>query len=86
MTGSRHPGAHRAHGIACHSGNLLIGTALVDQQPERCPFPKWQGSQSASEGAYVFPVDIEARLDDRERAILARMRRLRDLEATDKVP
>ncbi len=31
-------------------------------------------------GAFVFPVDIEARLDDRERQILARMRRLRDLE------
>ncbi len=29
-------------------------------------------------GQFVFPVDIEARLDDRERAILARMRRLRD--------
>ncbi|HMJ80481.1 MAG TPA: holo-ACP synthase [Candidatus Dormibacteraeota bacterium] len=28
-------------------------------------------------GAYVFPVDIEARLDDRERRILARMDRLR---------
>ena len=33
-------------------------------------------------GAFVFPVDIEARLDDRERAILARTRRLRDLEAS----
>ena len=33
-------------------------------------------------GEFVFPVDIEARLDDRERAILARMRRLRDLEAS----
>ena len=33
-------------------------------------------------GAFVFPLDIEARLDDRERAILARMRRLRDLEAS----
>jgi hypothetical protein len=30
-------------------------------------------------GAYVFPVDIEARLDDRERRILARMDRLRAL-------
>ena len=30
-------------------------------------------------GAFVFPVDIEARLDDRERQILARMERLRDL-------
>ena len=33
-------------------------------------------------GAFVFPVDIEARLDDRERQILTRMRRLRDLEAS----
>jgi hypothetical protein len=31
-------------------------------------------------GAYVFPVDIEARLEDRERAVLARIKRLRDLE------
>ncbi|MFI5291854.1 MAG: holo-ACP synthase [Candidatus Limnocylindrales bacterium] len=33
-----------------------------------------------SGGSYVFPVDIEARLDDRERQILARMERLRDLD------
>jgi holo-[acyl-carrier protein] synthase len=31
-------------------------------------------------GAFVFPLDIDARLDDRERQILARMARLRDLE------
>jgi holo-[acyl-carrier protein] synthase len=31
-------------------------------------------------GAFVFPPDIEARLEDRERAILARMARLRELE------
>ena len=30
-------------------------------------------------GRYLFPVDIEARLDDRERRILARMERLRSL-------
>ena len=30
-------------------------------------------------GRYVFPLDIEARLDDRERRILARMERLRTL-------
>lgn len=30
-------------------------------------------------GKYVFPLDIEARLDDRERRILARMDRLRAL-------
>src|SRR5512143_926230 len=41
-------------------------------------------------GRYVFPLDIEARLDDRERRILARMERLRstgrpdaELEPTD---
>jgi holo-[acyl-carrier protein] synthase len=32
-------------------------------------------------GSYVFPVDIEARLDDRERRILARFDRLRQLDA-----
>jgi hypothetical protein len=30
-------------------------------------------------GRYVFPLDIEARLDDRERRLLARMERLREL-------
>ena len=30
-------------------------------------------------GAYVFPPDIEARLDDRERRILERIQRLREL-------
>lgn len=30
-------------------------------------------------GRYVFPLDIEARLDDRERKLLARMERLREL-------
>src|SRR4029077_6293624 len=29
-------------------------------------------------GAFAFPMDIEARLDDRERQLLARMDRLRD--------
>lgn len=33
-------------------------------------------------GRYVFPPDIEARLDDHERRILARMERLRALAAT----
>ncbi len=37
------------------------------------------GVRSAG-GAFLFPPDIEARLDDRERRILARMERLRDLE------
>ena len=36
------------------------------------------GVRSAG-GRYVFPLDIEERLDDRERRILARMERLRDL-------
>ena len=30
-------------------------------------------------GRYVFPLDIEERLDDRERLLLARMERLREL-------
>jgi hypothetical protein len=37
-------------------------------------------------GTFVFPLDIEARLDDRERQILARMQRLREMDrelATD---
>ena len=33
-------------------------------------------------GAFIFPVDIEQRLDDRERAILARMQRLGDAEGS----
>jgi holo-[acyl-carrier protein] synthase len=31
-------------------------------------------------GTFVFPVDVEARLDDRERQLLARIERLRQLE------
>jgi holo-[acyl-carrier protein] synthase len=31
-------------------------------------------------GKYVFPLDIEARLEDREKAIMARMQRLRELD------
>ena len=34
----------------------------------------------AEGAAYVFPVDIDERLDARERKILARMQRLRDME------
>ncbi len=30
-------------------------------------------------GEFVFPVDVEARLDDREQQLLARMERLREL-------
>ena len=33
-------------------------------------------------GRFLFPLDIEARLDDRERKILARMERLRALQET----
>lgn len=36
------------------------------------------GIRSAG-GRYVFPLDIEERLDDRERRLLARMERIRDL-------
>jgi hypothetical protein len=36
----------------------------------------------AAGGRYVFPPDIEARLDDRERRILARMERLRSLSTS----
>ena len=32
-------------------------------------------------GRYLFPLDIEARLDERERRILARLKRLRDADA-----
>jgi hypothetical protein len=37
-------------------------------------------------GAFVFPVDAEARIDDRERAILARIGRLRALERGEEPP
>ena len=34
-------------------------------------------------GRYVFPLDIDERLDDRERLLLARMERLRELHAAN---
>lgn len=37
-------------------------------------------------GRYVFPPDIEERLDDRERRILARMERLRTLHEESRDP
>src|SRR5947208_6956908 len=37
-------------------------------------------------GRFLFPPDIEERLDDRERRILARMERLRDLAAAPVAP
>ena len=37
-------------------------------------------------GRYVFPLDIEARLDDRERRILARLERLRDAGSDGREP
>ena len=37
-------------------------------------------------GRYVFPLDIEERLDDRERRILARLERLRDPVGAGMVP
>ena len=37
-------------------------------------------------GRYVFPLDIEARLDDRERRLLARMDRLRALHERGRTP
>jgi hypothetical protein len=30
-------------------------------------------------GEFVFPIDMEARMDDREKQLMARMRQLRDL-------
>ena len=35
-------------------------------------------------GRYVFPLDIEERLDDRERRLLARMERLRELNERER--
>jgi hypothetical protein len=32
-------------------------------------------------GTFVFPLDVEARLDDREQQLMARLARLRDLDA-----
>ena len=32
-------------------------------------------------GEFVFPIDMEARMDDREKQLMARLRRLRDLDA-----
>jgi holo-[acyl-carrier protein] synthase len=37
-------------------------------------------------GRYVFPLDIEGRLDDRERQIMARMERLRAMDTASKEP
>jgi holo-[acyl-carrier protein] synthase len=37
-------------------------------------------------GSFLFPPDIEQRLDDHERRVLERMRRIRELEAASREP
>src|SRR5918999_912170 len=58
-------GMGRIAGSISHEGEYAVAIAF--------------GIRSAG-GAFIFPVDIERRLDERERQILARMERLRRLD------
>ena len=79
--------AVRLHGRAHRRADQLGMTriALSISHEEDYAVAMAYGTRTAG-GRFLFPVDIEERLDDRERRILARMERLRSMaEATPTV-
>jgi holo-[acyl-carrier protein] synthase len=72
--------AVRLHGrAAARAAQLRMGRIALSISHEReFAVAIAYGNRHAA-GAYLFPPDIEERLDDRERRILARIERLRDL-------
>ena len=74
--------AVRLHGRArARAEQLGMGGIAVSISHEREYAIAIAMAQRTRGGAFVFPPDIEGRLDERERTILARMARLRALDA-----
>jgi holo-[acyl-carrier protein] synthase len=74
--------AVRLHGrAAARAGQLGMGRISVSISHERDYAVAVAHGNRTAGGAFLFPPDIEERLDDRERRILARLERLRDLAA-----
>ena len=72
--------AIRLHGrAAARAGQLGMGRIAVSISHESDYAVAIAFGIRTEGGAFLFPPDIEARLDDRERRILARMSRLRSL-------
>jgi holo-[acyl-carrier protein] synthase len=72
----------RLHGRALARGRQLgMGEIAVSISHEREYAVAAATAVRTKGGTYVFPPDIDARLDDRERRLLARIQRLRDLAA-----
>ena len=68
------------HGRAAErAGQLGMGRVAVSISHEADFAVAVAFGVRATGGRYVFPLDIDARLDDRERKLLARLERLRDL-------
>jgi holo-[acyl-carrier protein] synthase len=73
----------RLHGrAAARAGQLGMGRIAVSITHEAEYAVAIAFGVRTAGGRFLFPPDIEARLDDRERRILARMERLRGLQAT----
>jgi holo-[acyl-carrier protein] synthase len=74
----------RLHGrAAARASQLGMGRVAVSISHESDYAVAIAFGVRTAPGAYLFPPDIEARLDDRERRILARIQRLRELAEAD---
>ena len=75
------------HGRAAErAGQLGMGRVAVSISHEADFAVAVAFGVRATGGRYVFPLDIDARLDDRERKLLARLERLRDLHEAGAQP
>jgi holo-[acyl-carrier protein] synthase len=71
----------RLHGRARERAEQLgMGRVAVSISHERSFAVAVAFGIRTAGGSYVFPLDIDARLDDRERQIMARIERLRELD------
>jgi holo-[acyl-carrier protein] synthase len=79
--------AVRLHGrAAARAGQLGMGRIAVTISHEADYAVAMAFGIRTAGGRYLFPPDIEDRLDDRERRILARIERLRDMADSNGAP
>jgi holo-[acyl-carrier protein] synthase len=71
------PAVHLHGRAAARAGQLGMGRIAISITHESDYAVAIAFGVRTAGGRYVFPLDIEARLDDRERRILARLERLR---------
>ncbi len=76
--------AVRLHGrAAARAGQLGMGRVAVSISHESAYAVAIAFGVRTEGGRYLFPPDIEARIDDRERRVLARLERLRALQEAE---